>query len=54
MKRYVTRMRPRDGNPCLPSVVPTLSSREVKHENEAVIPKLSMKQKESCGIHSLH
>ena len=28
----------------------TLSSREVKHENEAV--KLSMKQEESCGLHS--
>ena len=53
MGRY-TWMRPRDGNPCLLSVVPTLSSREVKHENEAVILKLLMKQEESCGIHCLH
>lgn len=26
---YVTWMRPQDGNPCLLSVVPTLSSRKV-------------------------
>ena len=36
------------GNSCLLYVVPTLSSREPRHENKAV--KLLMKQVESCEI----
>ena len=38
-------------NPCFLSVVLTLFSREVKHENEAL--NLRMKQEESCGLRSL-
>ena len=45
MWQYITQMRPQGDNSCLPSVVPTLSSKELRHENEAV--KLSMKQVES-------
>ena len=37
----VVQMKLQDGNHCLPSVVPTLSNWEVKHENEVV--QLSMK-----------
>ena len=50
--RCIMQMRPQDGSLCLPSAMPTLSTREVKHENEAM--KLLMKHVESRRLHSLH
>ena len=43
---YNTQMRLQDGNPCLLSVVPTLSIREPRHKNGDV--NLLMKQVEFC------
>ena len=36
MWQYVLQMRPQDGNLCLPSIVPTLLSRELRRETKTV------------------